>query len=518
MLAGLWLFFTPGQAQDDNIYRLNHIVEVRLQFEEENWHDILDSLKEAGNDERLIAAVAIDGKDYEEVGVRYKGNSSYFNVRNDELRKLPFNIKINFTDKKQRLPGGFRTLKLSNAFRDPSFLREVLSYEIANKYMPSPSANYARVYANDEYLGFYNLTESVDDDFLEYYYGDDKGVFFKCDPNWHGESYGHCPEGNNASLQFLGRDSVCYFQLYEIKSDNGWRELIDLTHRINQQPNRLDEIMNIDEALWMLAFDNVLVNLDSYIGRLCHNYYLYLDEYGIWHPIIWDMNLSFGGFRYTGIGAPLSNEKMQEMSMFLHFIDDNKQRPLVLNLLQNDHYRKIYLAHVKTIVEENFANGWYKERAAEIRELINEEVSRDPNLLYSVEAYEQNLDTTVQIGNSSIIGITELMEPRAAYILNHPLMQKEQPTISDIGHQRENGEAMVTATITGAEEVWVYHRPDRYRPWTRQPMARSEDGTQWSATIPAEDDTQYYLVAENARTVRLSPERASYEFYELAEK
>jgi hypothetical protein len=32
---------------------------------------------------------------------------------------------------------GYGTLKLANVYNDPSFVREVLSYEIARKYMPA---------------------------------------------------------------------------------------------------------------------------------------------------------------------------------------------------------------------------------------------------------------------------------------------------------------------------------------------------------------------------------------------
>ena len=130
-------------AQD--IYDVRSVKDVKIKFEFDDWKNQLNDLKEAGNNERLIGTVTLNGTRYDSVGVRYKGNSSYFNVRNTGSSKLPFNIKINHTKKKQKLPGGFTSLKLSNVFRDPSFLREVLAYEIAGKYMPAPRANYVRV-------------------------------------------------------------------------------------------------------------------------------------------------------------------------------------------------------------------------------------------------------------------------------------------------------------------------------------------------------------------------------------
>jgi hypothetical protein len=500
-----------------SIYDLEHIAEVRITFTETDWHEQLDSLKERGQDERLIADVSVDGKKYPNSGIRYKGNSSYFNVRNAGGRKLPFNIKVNFQEKDARLPGGYETLKLSNVFRDPSFIREVLSYDIARKYVPAPRANYARVYINKDYMGLYNLSESIDNDFLKKFYGDKKGAFFKCDPSWDQGAPGTCKKGNNASLEFLGKDTVCYYPYYEIKSDHGWGELQQLIKTINQEPAQLEQVMNINETLWMLAYDNVMVNLDSYLGRLCHNYYLYQDGHAIWHPVLWDMNLNFGGFRYTGSGAPLSNEGMQDMSLFLHYKEDNTKRPLVMNLLGVDHYRKMYLAHVRTIVEENFSNGWYKKRAEEIRTLISEDVEKDPNRLYSGELYDKNLNETVRIDNSSIIGITELMDQRAQNILAHPLMQKTPPGVSDVKHEIKGGNAMITTTATDAEEVWVYYRTGTFAPWKRQPMAVKEND-KWAAELALSDELQYYIVAENKYIATLSPARAAREFYEIQVK
>ena len=124
-----------GIGQD--FYDIPHITEIRITFSEPDWDTILDSLKQTNAEEdRLIASVKVDGIQYDSVGVRYKGNSSYFNVRNAKKSKLPFNIKSNHIRKKQTFKDGFKTLKLSNVFRDPSFLREVISYEIGRNYMP----------------------------------------------------------------------------------------------------------------------------------------------------------------------------------------------------------------------------------------------------------------------------------------------------------------------------------------------------------------------------------------------
>ncbi|MBK7338404.1 MAG: CotH kinase family protein [Saprospirales bacterium] len=62
--------------------------------------------------------------------------------------------------------------------------------------------------------------------------------------------------------------------------------------------------------LWMLAINNVLVNLDSYVGGFAQNYYLYRDSTGIFHPVIWDLNLALG-FRLLTEKDILSDEALQ---------------------------------------------------------------------------------------------------------------------------------------------------------------------------------------------------------------
>ena len=354
ILSLLFPVLLPGQGQDIDIYDIDSVREVRIYFEQENWDDILDSLKQAGLDQRIIGDVEFAGERYEGAGIRYKGNSSYFNVRKNDYAKLPFNIDVNETHKDKKMPGGYDKLKLSNVFRDPSFLREALSYKIANRYMVSPRANFVRVFINDAYFGLYNNTETVDEELIERYFGEDyedeDGVLFKCDPIYSYEAPEDCKKGEKASLQYLGQDSACYMGKYEIKSDRGWAELIRLTEALNREPEKIDSFLAVDEVLWMLAFNSTLVNLDSYTGRFCHNYYLYLDEEGVFHPIIWDLNLSFGGFRFDGLGKPLKVEDMQTLSPFIHYKQKNEKRPLITQLLGIDLYRKMYVADRKSVV------------------------------------------------------------------------------------------------------------------------------------------------------------------------
>ena len=78
-----------------------------------------------------------------------------------------------------------------------------------------------------------------------------------------------------SSLDYLGTDSASYYDYYELKSDFGWQDIIDLTNAINNSPQNIEQYLDIDRAIWMSAFNNILVNLDSYLGPFRQNYYPY---------------------------------------------------------------------------------------------------------------------------------------------------------------------------------------------------------------------------------------------------
>ena len=131
-----------GFAQS-NFYSVDSIRDIRIYFYATDWDYQLDSLYVQGDNERILADLIIDGSSYDSVGVRYKGFSSVSVNR----VKNPFNIKLDYVIDGQD-HNGVDKVKLSNVIHDPSFVREVLTYEIAANYLPSAKANYANVYVN----------------------------------------------------------------------------------------------------------------------------------------------------------------------------------------------------------------------------------------------------------------------------------------------------------------------------------------------------------------------------------
>ncbi|MEZ4981531.1 MAG: CotH kinase family protein [Saprospiraceae bacterium] len=514
----LAFLFASSALFGQDFYQWNEIREIRLSFPRDNWASILERMKDAGQEQRMTAKLEIDGKSFEEVGVRFKGNSSFKSVKKGGAVKLPFNIKIDYKDKKQELDGGYETIKLSNCFRDPSFVREVISYEIARKYMPASRCNYAKLYVNDQYLGIYSNTESVDKPLLKRTFDEKDGVFVKCDPEWDTPEPKNCLEGDKASLMYVGEDPRCYMANYEMKSDSGWASFIQFIEALNNPDKNIEEYLHVDQALWMHAFNNVMVNLDSYTGRLSHNYYVYRDKTGSFTPIVWDFNLSLGGFRFDGSGKPLDNEEMATLSPYVHFKNKNKKRPLIVNLLSDGLYRKMYIAHIKTILEENFNNGEFNKRVEELHAFIAEEIRNDPVKLYSFENFEKNLNSSVDLDGVEIIGVKELMNRRLEYLNQHPLITAETPQITKVEHIRFGEDLAVQASLEGATAAWVFYKSSPELPWKKMELFDKggtndqsfQDGV-FGNSLPFSEGTQYYIVAENERAASIYPPRASKE-------
>lgn len=509
----------PVIAQQEKDMFGTTVQDVKLEMPQKGWDHKLDSLKKANPEARLFGTVFVNGQRFDSTGVRYKGNSSYFRTRNDVSKKLPFNIKVDFKRKNQKVNGQYGVVRLSNGFLDPSFVRDPLSYEIVRKYMPASQCNFAKLHINGKYYGLYVNTESVDLNFVKKHFGSTKGFLVKCDPDqWERtRSQSGCPKGENASLAYLNDNTGCYDAFYEVDDPAAWPYLINLIKILNKTPDKIETVLDVDQTLWMHALNNAMVNLDSYTGSLSHNYYLWFDSVGVGHPIMWDFNMGFGGWRRDFSFQEMPDQALIQYSPIAEI--DNAKRPLISKLLKMPLYRKIYLAHLRTIINDNFKSELYLTRAKALQKEIDPWVKQDSIKLYSYTHFQESLEKAMKVGPDNIIGIKQLMEKRTAWLLQHPLMQKVPPAIAEAKHAKDGDQTKVTAKLTNATVGYLFYRTDKRWAFARVDM--KDDGTAGDATagdgvftasVPSAKIKQYYVVAENADGAALFPEKASYEF------
>ena len=526
VIAVFWVFFTTAQ---NDFYDENNINTIEIFFFQSNWDQLMDNYYSTGNGDRLTAdSVIINGISFDSVGVKYKGNSSY----NANNAKNPLNIKLNHI--KNQDYQGYYTLKFSNGDKDPTFVREVLSYFISRHYMQAPKANYTEVYINGNYIGLYGNIESINKKFVEeHFYSDDDNILFKCNPQNLGGGGGTtgCSSGIGSSLEYLGADSTCYEDYYEIQSDFGWEEMKNLTYQLDQNPNNIEQHFDVDRGIWFLALNNLLVNLDSYIGPFCQNYYLFQDDNSRFLPVFWDFNESFGHFSMINTpgpgNPPATTQDLQEMDPFLR--DGDATRPICNILFADPTYRKMYVAHIKTIIEEFFSNNYYHQKSDSLHSTISAAFQSDQNTFYTWNQATQNITTSVTggggPGGGTKVGITELMNARTTYILAQTEFLYPTPNISNINLSAVNPIPYSTIDIsayitspTGAPgpTAFLGYRNSPAEIFTKVPMIAQGGGT-FSASINlGASDVQYYIYAENSGAGIFSPVRAEHEFYSVS--
>lgn len=276
-------------------FKQDAVHEIRLTFTQEDWWEQLTANyagTEAVDNIYITASFESGPYKFDSVGVRFKGNSSYSAAG----KKKPFRIKFNEFVKGQKIEG-INAINLSNAWNDPSFIREKAYYEMAAGLgLVSPRSNFAALYINGVYWGLYVLDEVVNSDFLKNHYG-------------RNEDTGNLYKGNiGATFGYLGEDKAVYKEVWEKQTNeeaDDWADLIALCKLINDTPveelrSKLEPVMDVDTVLAALALDNATVNLDSYVG-MGQNFNVYKrpsDNRWVW--IVWDPSLAFGAFSQGG--------------------------------------------------------------------------------------------------------------------------------------------------------------------------------------------------------------------------
>jgi hypothetical protein len=388
-----------------------------LEFEHEDWEEELADFK--GTDVEVPCTLLVDGKKYRNVGVHFRGMSSYMMVRPGHKRSL--NLSLDFVDVTQRLEG-YKTLNLLNSSDDPSLLSTVLYSHIARKHIPAPRANFAKVVINGESWGVYVNAQQFNKEFVEEHFKGGKGARWKVRGS----------PGGGGGLDYLGEDVAAYRRRYELKSkedDKAWKDLVGLCRTLNQTPlDRLEDalkpILDLEGVLWFLALDVALQNDDGYWIR-ASDYSLFRDAKGKFHLIPSDMNEAFkpamGFGRGPGAGRPSTGADLDPLVAL-----NDARKPLRSRLLAVPSLKARYLAHVRTIAEQDLDWKTLGPVVAASRALIEKEVESDTRKLYSAESFTRATADKVEDAGpqNRRMSLRAFADARRKFLLDHPEVSK----------------------------------------------------------------------------------------------
>ncbi|HWL08184.1 MAG TPA: CotH kinase family protein, partial [Planctomicrobium sp.] len=453
---------------DEPLYSQKVIRTLFLTFENNDWEEELAAFK--NTDVEVPVTLVVDGQTYPDVGVSFRGMSSFMMVPAGSKRSLKLSLDFRHSDQKLL---GYKTLNLLNGNGDPSLMNAALYSRLVREKIPAPQVNFVKVVINGESWGIYANGQQFNKDFLKENYGETDGVRWKASGN----------PGADAGLRYLGENIAEYKQRFEIKSKDkvdSWKVLINLCRVLDQTPpdeleQKLSPILDIDEVLWFLAYDLALVNEDGYWTR-ASDYNLYLDSKGRFHVIPHDMNETFhasngpggpggpegrrrAGRGPMGMGGPPPGFDRPEGprsgdgppgrgpegrpfppdgersgggrfggppgGMMRPSVDldplvaiDSPRMPLHSKLLAVPKFRQQYLAKIREIAEKQLDWKSLGPLVAEYRDLIGEEVKADTRKLSSYEAFVQaTADRRSNSGNSRTLPLRTFADQRREFLM-----------------------------------------------------------------------------------------------------
>ncbi len=260
-----------------------------------------------------------------EVGLRFKGNSSYALATHSLKRPM----KVDFDrDVKGQSFRGMTQINLHNNALDPSHLREALSYWVFREAkVAAPRTAYALVYLTVDgvharkLLGLYTLVEEVDEAFLESRFGTAKGLLLK-------------PE-NAFDLPHKGGEFKKFEEMYRPKTkgtEATAKRLVEFTRLIHKADDATFEkeianYLEMDVFLRFIAVNALLANTDSFLTT-GHNFYMYVHPQTLkLHFVPWDLNLSLAGFDWVG-----SHQELVRLSLRKPYVPPNRLLDRVLGI------------------------------------------------------------------------------------------------------------------------------------------------------------------------------------------
>jgi hypothetical protein len=397
------------------LYDLQTLRTFFLEFEDADWEKELADFYHTDVD--VPAKLTVDGKVYPDIGVHFRGQSSYSSV--SEGRKRSLDLSLHMVHAEQRL-GGYRSLNLLNSNADPTFLRTALYQYVARQYMAAPKANWVRVAINGESWGVYVNTQQINSEFTQEWFQSTKGARWKVPGS----------PGARGGLGYLGDDPAAYKGSYEIKTKDdpkSWAALINLCKVLNQTPpaeleKALEPILDVDAALKFLALDKAAINNDGYWVRTS-DYGIYMDPKGRFHLIPWDANETFREPEAMGRRGGAEIAEGAELDPFTGASDPTKA--LLYRLLAVPSLRARYLADMRDIAVNWLDWGKLGPLVKQFQGLIAADVQADTRKIFSSAAFTKSVtEDRFEPGFGPTappsMSLKSFVEQRRAFLLSYP--------------------------------------------------------------------------------------------------
>ncbi|MCC7395711.1 MAG: CotH kinase family protein [Planctomycetes bacterium] len=497
------------RAQVPDLYDLETVRDVYLQFSQSNWWTQLTN--NYAPEINIAADMTVDGVIYPNVGVRFRGNTSYTQLPqqpNQGWEKKSFNVEMDWMVQGQDIYG-YDSLNFNNGFHDPLFLREPLTYWVMRQHGVAPKANWIRLWLNGAYWGVYINVQQPNKDMMKEWFRSNDGNRYRCFPTSGGFQNGRC-----AYTVLSPNTAASYLSAYQAKQGDG-TDLMNMCTVLNAMTtatpqSTLTNVFSVDAFYRYAAVMNVTTNTDSYLesGK---DHFLYIDDvHGDGTTFPFDLNESM-------YGSTSLSPTYQTTSIY---------RPAFTKTLQFADWTQRYKAHLRAVIDHSFNPTVLTPMAQHYHALIYNDVVADTKKIYTTAAFQQNLTTSVTItgtgpgGGTTVSGLIPFLQNRFNYLDTNTYVTQPRAVLSNLQHTPALPNPTQTITVTVQADSLAASVTLWYRAVGRFLSAplfddgahgdgAANDGT-WGAVLAAQAPgvlLDYYVEAKTAAAV------ASYEPY-----
>ena len=359
-----------------------HTVDILM----EDWDAFLET---AAKEEYAPCTLVIDGEKFSNVGLRAKGNNSRRLTEKYGLER--YSLKVEFDHYEYGSYHGLDKFSLDSSFQDNSYMKTWITYDMMNHMdIPTPLCGWAWVRVNGEDWGLFLAVEEPEEAFAKRNFGNDYGQLYK--PDYRKLD----AENADVHLRYTDDDFDSYDNIFRHSkfdpTDADKQRLIDAL-KILSTGESLETAIDVDEVLRYFTVQVFVVNMDSYLGRTGHNYFLY-EQDGILQILPWDYNLAFATY---SLGMP---DPINDSTLYVNYPINTpasgeimRKRPLYHNLMKNNEYYEQYHKYFDYLIESYFESGYFTDFAEETADMIAPYVGKDPTAFCSYADWQLGAKT-----------------------------------------------------------------------------------------------------------------------------
>lgn len=333
--------------------------------------------------------LTIDGESFQNIGIRAKGNNSRRLTEKYGLSR--YSLKVEFDHYNSSSYYGLDKFSLDSSFQDNTYLKSYLTYDMMNFMgVPAPLCSYVWVTVNEKPWGLFLAIEEPEEAFAKRNFGTDYGNLYKPDYKSLND------ENADVALRYIddrheSYDNIFRNSKFDIATEDKNR-LIDALKILSTGEN-LENAINMDEVLRYFTVQVFVVNMDSYLGKTGHNYFLH-EKDGILSILPWDYNLAFATY---SLGMP---EPINDSTLYVNYPintpasgDIMQNRPLYHNVMKNRDYFAAYHQYFDYLIAEYFESGYFEAFVETTTAMISPYVEKDPTAFCSYEDYLLGVQT-----------------------------------------------------------------------------------------------------------------------------